>query len=83
VLDETLSPLADGGLGPTQATGDLGVALSVRRPEYQSGACYQSMRQSAGTGQATKLGMLVPSQGEGGLGASCDHARSLSQTFYL
>jgi len=49
VLDETLSPLADGGIGPAQAPGDLGVALSVRRPEYNSGACDQSMRQSAGT----------------------------------
>ena len=78
VLNETLPPLTDGGLGPAQATGDLGVALSIRRPEYQSGPCYQSMRQSAGTGQATKLGLLVRSQSQDGLGASCDHARSLS-----
>jgi hypothetical protein len=25
-------------MGPAQATGDLGLALPVRRPEYQSGA---------------------------------------------
>src|ERR1700720_22957 len=83
MLDETLSPLADGGIGPPQATGDLGVTLSGCRPEYQSGACHQSMRQSAGTGQATKLGMLVHSQGQGGLGTSRDHAPSLSQACYL
>ena len=83
VLDEALPPLADGGIGPAQTAGDLGVALSVRRPEYEFGTCDQDMRQSAGSSKTAELGMLVRSQSQGGLGASRDHARSLSQDRYL
>ena len=83
VLNKALPPLADRGIGPAQAVGNLGVALPCRRPEYEFGACHQGMGQSAGSGKTAKLGMLVCSQGEGGLGASCDHVRSLSQARLL
>src|SRR5215470_3356586 len=83
MLDEALPPLADGGLGPAQTAGDLGIALPCRRPEYEFGTCDQGMWQGAGSGKTAKLSLLVRSQGEGGLGASRDHARSLSQGRYL
>lgn len=83
VLDEALPPLTDGGIGPAQTAGDLGVALPRRRSEHQFGTCYQGMRQSTGAGKTAKLSMLVCTQSQSGLGASCDHARSLSQPCYL
>jgi hypothetical protein len=83
VLDKPLSPLAHGGISPAQATGDLGVALPLSRPEHQFGTRYQSMGQGAGSGQAAQLRLFVRGKSEGRLGASRDHARSLSQTRYL
>jgi hypothetical protein len=51
VKDKTLSPLTHRGFRPAQAVGDLGVALSLRRPQDELGACDQGMRKSAGSGK--------------------------------
>jgi len=83
VLDKTLSPLARGGISPAQATGDLGVALSLNRLEHQFGTRHQSVGQGAGSGQALELRLFARGESKGGLGASSDHARSLSQIRYL
>jgi len=40
VFNKSLSPLADGGLGPVQATGNLAIALALNRPQHQPGARY-------------------------------------------
>ena len=83
VLEETLSPLAHGGISPVQTTSDLGVSLSLRRPEYEFGPCHQSVRQNAGSGQAVKLGLFIWGKYKGRHGASSDHVRSLSQSQHL
>jgi conjugative relaxase-like TrwC/TraI family protein len=77
VLDKPLSPLAHGGISPAQATGDLGIALSLSRPEHQFGPGHQSVWQSAGSGQTVQLGLFVRSESQSGLGASRDHVRQL------
>src|SRR5262249_40189065 len=77
--NESLPPLADRGIRPAQTAGDLGIALPCRRPEYEFGTCDQGRWQGAGSGKTAKLSLLVRTQSEGGLGASRDHARSLSQ----
>src|SRR6202040_388021 len=83
VLDKALAPLAHGGISPVQSTSDLGVALSLSRQEHHFGACHQGMWQSAGSGQAAQLRLLVRGKSKVGLGASGDHPRRLSQANYL
>ena len=64
VLEETLSPLAHGGISPVQTTSDLGVSLSLRRPEYEFGPCHQTVRQNAGSSQEVGSVHLGQVQGQ-------------------
>ncbi len=83
VLDKPLSPLAHRRISPAQATGDLSVAMSLSRPQHQFGTCHQSVGQRAGSRQVAQLRLFIRGKSEGGLGASRDHIRSLSQASYL
>src|SRR5271166_3638156 len=59
--------------------GNLSVAFSLRCPQHQLGSSHQSVRQGAGTGQASQLGLFVNGKGDGGHGAAGSPERSLPQ----
>lgn len=59
---------------PAEAS-DPAVALTLDRPQHQPGTGHQGMGQGARGSQASQLGLLVGSQGDGWLGAPSAHVR--------
>jgi hypothetical protein len=83
VLDKPPPPFAHGSVGPVQTAGNLAVALTLDRPQHQPGTGHQGMGQGARGGQASQLGLLVGSQGDGWLGRPVRMHGSLLQINYL
>ena len=80
VTNETLAPLANGGVGPAQPASDAGVVFALGRPQHELGAAYKRVRKSTGMGKATELNLLFAGQNKRGFRAAGDHAVQLTAT---
>src|ERR1700746_3716691 len=69
MLEETLSPLAHGDLGPAQTLSNLGIALALGRPQHHFRAADERMRQGTRSRETLQLRAFIYGQFKGRFGA--------------